>query len=130
MKTILTIILALNTIFSFAQNSKKQLSNSTEDNEPTIFKLFPTQNIWTFIKLNTRNGQLWQVQFDVKEGNRFTSILSIEKLVPKEMEANNRFTLYPTQNIYTFILLDQIDGKTWQVQWAIDSKDRIIIPID
>lgn len=29
-----------------------------------------------------------------------------------------RFTLYPTQNRYNFILLDQTDGRTWQVQWS------------
>lgn len=25
------------------------------------FKLFPTQNMWTFIKLDTQTGQMWQV---------------------------------------------------------------------
>jgi hypothetical protein len=40
------------------------------------------------------------------------------------------FTLYPTQNIYTFILLDQLEGKIWQVQWSTDIKTRAIIPIE
>ncbi len=30
---------------------------------------------------------------------------------------NGRFFLYPTTNIYNFILVDQIDGRTCQVQW-------------
>lgn len=34
-----------------------------------------------------------------------------------ENEVNDRFTLYPTKSIYTFILLDQLDGRTWQVQY-------------
>ena len=27
------------------------------------YRLFPTTNRWTFIKLNTRNGRKWQVYF-------------------------------------------------------------------
>lgn len=73
---------------------------------------------------------MWQVQFDVKESNRFTIDLNSEPLVSKEREVNNRFTLHSTQNIYTFILLDQVDGKTWQVQWSTEAKNRGIIPID
>ena len=35
-----------------------------------------------------------------------------------------RFCLYPTENTYNFILLDQIDGRVWQVQWNIDEDKR------
>jgi hypothetical protein len=116
---------------SFAQSGKKQLDNiSTQDNNAAVYRLFPTQNMWTFIKLNTRNGQMWQVQFAVGEDDRFTTNLSSEVLVSKEKEVNNRFTLYSTQNVYTFMLLDQLDGKTWQVQWSMDAKNRGIIPIE
>ncbi|MBF4494455.1 hypothetical protein IR010_18060 [Flavobacterium sp. MR2016-29] len=76
-----------------------------EDND-IVYKLFPTQNLWTFIKLNTRNGQMWQVQYDTKENNRLETSLNLIPLVVKENEVNNRFTLFPTQNIFTFILLD------------------------
>ena len=27
--------------------------------------------MWTFIKLNTRDGRMWQVQYDVKGSERF-----------------------------------------------------------
>ena len=116
---------------SFAQVDKKQNDNiSTQNGNVVAYRLFPTQNMWTFIKLNTRNGQMWQVQFDLKGDNRFVANLSSEPLVTKEREVNDRFTLYSTQNIYTFILLDQLDGKTWQIQWSTDSKNRGIIPIE
>jgi hypothetical protein len=49
--------------------------------------------------------------------------------VGKDEELNERFTLYPTQNMYNFILLDQIDGKTWQVQWSTDPELRGVVPI-
>ena len=103
---------------------------SSQNQDVVIYRLFPTQNMWTFIKLNTRNGQMWQVQYDIEGDNRHETFLNLAPLVSKEKEVNGRFILYSTQNIYTFILLDQIDGKMWQVQWSIEFKDRLIIPIE
>lgn len=93
------------------------------------YKLFPTSNMWNFIKLNTRNGKMWQVQFDTGS-DRFETILNNKPLVMKEEEENGRFTLYPTTNTFNFILLDQIDGRTWQVQWSFEKKKRMILPIN
>jgi hypothetical protein len=79
--------------------------------------------MWTFFKLNTRNGQMWQVQCDLKGNNCFETNLNSIPLVAKEEEAKERFTLYSTQNIYNFILLDQLDGKIWQVQWPLEANN-------
>lgn len=98
--------------------------------EHAVYKLFPTQNMWTFIKLNTRNGEMWQVQYDVQGDNRGEVYLNFTPLVFKDKEKNGRFTLYPTQNMWTFILLDQIDGRMWQVQWSQKAKNRGIMPIE
>jgi hypothetical protein len=131
MKIIISIIIALAALHSFAQVDRKQSDNtSTQNNCVVAYRLFPTQNMWTLIKLNTRNGQMWQVQFDVQGSNRLVANLSSETLVSKEKEVNDRFSLYSTLNMYTFILLDQIDGKTWQVQWSTDPEKRGIIPIE
>ena len=73
---------------------------------------------------------MWQVQYDIEGENRFETYLNYVHLVSKEKEVNGRFILYSTQNIYTFILLDQLDGKMWQVQWSIEAKYRLIIPIE
>jgi hypothetical protein len=73
---------------------------------------------------------MWQVQFSMKSEGRFETFLNLEPLVGKDKEANDRFTLYPTQNIYTFILLDQFEGKSWQVQWSTDPDNRGVIPIN
>ena len=95
------------------------------------FKLFPTQNMWTFIKLDTQTGRMWQVQYSVNDDKgRFEYDLNSTPLIANKKNVNGRFTLYPTQNIYNFILLDQIDGKTWQVQWSIDEENRAILPIN
>ena len=130
-KSVVTIIAVLFTLQSYSQIEKKPIDNaSIQTNSAAVFRLFSTQNMWTFIKLNTRTGQMWQVQFDVQGNNRFLATLNPDALVTTEKEANDRFTLYSTQNIYSFILLDQIDGKTWQVQWSKDLKNRFIIPIE
>lgn len=94
------------------------------------FKLFPTQNMWTFIKLDTQTGQMWQVQFSINGyEERFEYDLNPNPLITTEKKVNDRFELYPTQNIYNFILLDRIDGKVWQVQWSFDEENRGVIPI-
>lgn len=95
-----------------------------------VYKLYPTQNTWIFIKLNSRNGKMWLVQFATKEQDRFETFLNIVPLVSKDMERNGRFVLLPTQNFFTFILLDQVDGKTWQVQWSTKPEERLVMPIN
>lgn len=93
------------------------------------FKLFQTQNMWTFIKLDTQTGQIWQLQYSVDDNDRFEYDLNPYPLVTDENKVNGRFELYPTQNIYNFILIDQIDGRTWQVQWSIKDENQAILPI-
>ena len=73
---------------------------------------------------------MWQVQFGMKSDSRFVTNLNSEALVSKDKETNDRFTLYSTQNMYTFILFDQFDGKTWQVQWSTDANNRVVIAIE
>lgn len=131
-KILFTVIIVITTMSSFAQSlseNDKSANFQNEDNGIKTYRLFPTENMWTFIKLNTRNGQLWQVQYSMKD-NRFESPLSLTPLVEKNQEVDNRFTLYKTQNTWTFILLDKIDGRTWQVQWSIDYEKRGIVPIE
>lgn len=97
--------------------------------KPT-YQLFKTTNMWTFLKLNTKNGTIYQVQFGMSDGERFETFLNIVPLAVGENAVSGRFTLYPTDNMWTFILLDQIDGRTWQVQWSQDSENRGIVPIE
>jgi hypothetical protein len=128
-KVVMLLIVVLTTVGLFAQTKTDADKSALLDNA-VVYRLFPTENMWTFIKLNTRTGQMWQVQYSINDdGGRFETYLNIEPLVPKEEEVNGRFTLYPTQNMWTFILLDQLDGQTWQVQWSTKADNRGIIPI-
>ena len=81
------------------------------------------------MKLNTRDGRMWQVQYDIKGSERFEVNLNTAPFATKEEERDGRFTLYPTQNMWTFILLDQIDGRMWQVQWSMKEDSRFVIQI-
>ena len=116
---------------SKSEVSEKMSEQLVQVSDIERYKLFPTQNLWTFIKLDTQTGQMWQLQYSVNDkSERLEYDLNPYPLITdKQEKVNGRFELYPTQNIYNFILLDQIDGKTWQVQWAIEEENRVVLPI-
>jgi len=116
--------------FAHAQVKSDVPTQSSSNNENVTYRLFPTTNIYNFIKLDTRNGKMWQVQWATESDKRFTTDLSLIPLVAKEDEKNGRFILQATQNIYNFILIDQIDGRTWQVQWSFDPEKRVVVAIN
>jgi len=126
MKKITIILIA---VLCTMTTSAQTTTTSNNDNVG-VYRLFPTENMWTFLQLNTRTGQIWQIQFDVQGDNRGSVILNHTPLVSSSNEINGRFTLYPTQNRWTFILLDTVDGRTWQVQWSQEANRRFIIRID
>ncbi|MDN3666914.1 hypothetical protein ACFFU1_08255 [Algibacter miyuki] len=141
MKTKFLIIITLLTLFvlpSQGQTQQDSIRNTTQQIEKQIkvlqpqapiYQLFPTENIWALIKLDTRNGKMWQVHFTIsKDGYEGELVLNSNSLVwtEEEEEIAGRFTLYPTKNTYNFILLDQIDGRTYQVQWNNEKEKRFI----
>lgn len=122
-------ILALACVLAFTACVTSSKESNTPCFEQDVYKLYPTSNMWTFIKLNTCDGRLWQVQYDVRGENRFEVILSDIRLANTENSTPGRFELYETQNMYNFILLDQISGSTWQAQWSMEEEHRGIVPI-
>jgi len=130
MKRIITLFCMLFcfTMFAIAEAPYSEPTQNTN----VRYRLFPTQNVWTFLKLDTMTGKIWQVQFSVKgDDYRFETVLnSIDIADGLKLEKKvGRYTLFPTQNTYNFILLDQIDGYTFQVQWSGDAENRGVIPI-
>lgn len=93
------------------------------------FKLYSTENMWTFIKLDTRNGKMWQVQYSI-EGDEYRLETSLNPTPLSNNPVVGRFELYTTQNMYNFVLLDRISGATWQVQWSIKPECRVVYPIE
>ncbi|MDD3668334.1 MAG: hypothetical protein PHY75_06210 [Bacteroidales bacterium] len=135
-RVILIMLFIVISLTSFSQidsvNIKKQEIKTNEfiNCNNIVYELYPTTNKWNFIKLNTRNGKITIIQYSITDENQFEYSLNKYALVSEEEEINGRFKLHPTQNIYNFLLLDQISGKVWQVQWHFDSDKRFIIPIE
>ena len=126
---IFLVLICLASMTLFAQSSSDVPVQTISTDSSVVYRLFATRNIYTFIKLNTRNGQMWQVQWNIADNKSFETTLSDVPLVYQTQERNGRFFLYPTTNIYTFILLDQINGTTWQVQWGKEG-ERLVVPIN
>ena len=101
---------------------------STKASDTNLYELYPTQNIYTFLKLNTKTGQITQLQYSINSDDRFEVIINDFSLnVDGSPSEEGRFKLYPTQNIYNFLLLDTLTGKVWQVQWSTKESNRGII---
>ena len=125
MKRLLTIFsFCLIMFVAFAQSSSN-VPPRYYVNPNARYQLFPTENRWNFINLDTQTGKMRMVQYSTEStANAFTYTLSDVSLVENESTSKpGRFTLYPTQNRFNFILLDQTDGRTWQVQWSTKSEE-------
>jgi hypothetical protein len=125
-RILISISICLISVTTFAQNTSEAPIQNISTDSTVVYRLFSTRNMYTFIKLNTRNGQMWQVQWGTESDYQFETTLSDISRVNKEEEKNGRFFLYPTTNIYNFILLDQIDGRVWQVQWSTKAAQRLV----
>ncbi len=127
------ILLAFISLILFAackmDDNKSTIPTKQEILDIVRYKLFPTENIWTFLKLDTQSGKIWQVHYSIDNNYRGEVELNNKVLVSGETAENGRFTLYPTKNMYNFILFDQIDGKMWQVQWSVEEDNRVVIPM-
>lgn len=122
-----TCVLQAATAQSAYQSNTKQ-TTASPDNKVN-FRLFQTNNRWTFLKLDTRNGEIMQVQYDMGD-NAMQYPLNLKPLAYGEDAKPGRFFLYPTENTFNFLLLDQVDGRVWQVQWNFEANKRGIWKID
>lgn len=129
-RVIFLLFLALTTVLADAQTDVRQVRPEFSQSPNATYRLFPTNNMWIFIKLNTADGRLWLVQYSTEAGNQLEIPLSRIERADETKKKDGRFTLYSTQNMYNFILLDQIDGRVWQVQWSTDGENNLVIPIN
>ena len=55
----------------------------------------------------------------------------VNKAITPKSVTPKRYNLYPTKNIWTFILIDTFTGKLWQTQFTVDAEgSRFSIPIN
>ena len=110
------------------QPAQNRVDPISESDAAYRYRLFKTTNIWTFILLDTATGRAWQVQYSVDDTPTARAPINEHSLLPDSViEKNGRFTLYPTQNMYNFLLLDREDSRIWQLQWSIKPEFRGIM---
>lgn len=111
---------------SLLQRIERELTKSQRDlTSKERYKMYQTENMYNFLLLDTQTGIIRQVQWSLnskKEGS-----MSINNT---DFSYSNygpgSFELYPTHNLYQFILLDKIYGRKWHVQWGLETSDRWI----
>ncbi len=91
---------------------------------PGRYKLIPTNNTYTLLKLDTATGEVTAIQIGMNRDS-----YRMEYSICSAVETSNyflrvgRFDLYPTGNMYNFVLIDTMFGQTWQVQWSTKSSE-------
>lgn len=90
------------------------------------FKLYQTENIYTLLQLDTKTGRIDQVQWSLESNNEGSVSINKEDLSFGYGYGSNSFELYPTKNMYQFILIDKTDGRKWHVQWGMEDSKRWI----
>lgn len=106
------------------------------------YKLYPTNNMYNFLKLDTSTGIVTIVQWSTETKKRFEygyiSDAYYDLLKSEGIDFSwydyerpvGRFELQPTTNNWTFILLDTFKGTTYQIQWGFDRSDRLALKIN
>ena len=90
------------------------------------YKLYPTENIHILLKLDTSTGIIKLVQWSLEKEKEFEIYINADILATGLLATKGRFELYPTKNMYQFILLDTLMGETWHVQWGTKENERWI----
>lgn len=85
--------------------NKYSLAFPTEDSEWIgRFQMFATQNMWTFILLDSYNGKLWQVQYSSQDLDNLMCIPINEY----ELVSDNEkciFSIQPLTSMYQYYLI-------------------------
>ena len=111
---------------AYAQNVKGPAGvERQEDVLVPNFRLVPTESIQVFLKLDTRRGLIEMVRFGSREKDRKETTVNYLPLATGDDAVTGRFDLIPTEYVRTLILMDVLDGRTWQVEWNYDGTGEL-----
>ena len=82
------------------------------------YKLYGTENMYTLLELDTKTGKIKQVQWSLDSDSEGTFTINNDDLSYGYGYGSGSFELYPTKNMYQFVLIDKTDGRKWHVQWG------------
>lgn len=86
------------------------------------FCLYETQNMWTFILLDSYNGRLWQVQYSTQDlDNLFCIPINKYELVSDNEKCI--FSIQPLTSMYQYYLINDNTGDMWKFQWSTKGDD-------
>jgi hypothetical protein len=83
------------------------------------YKFYQTDNIHNQLRLNVKNGEVYQIQDD---GQKFL----VHEGSTSDFKNDDRYALYKTKNMWTYILLDKCTGKLWQCQYSVSGTENIL----
>ena len=95
------------------------------------------ETIETITENWNQSMEFWEEEYNSKpdsivsvEDKAYWKPSSLEKTLEyRTVAKNGRFKLYPTGNMYNFIMVDVINGKTYQVQWSTKKDSRLVFRI-
>jgi len=143
----------------------KMLELKKDYNTKDRYVVYPTENIYTSLLLDTQTGRIWQLQISLGDTPTSRVVLSDRYLLydefemkyqyekslreweetPEEQRDNDykpniefykssigkigQFKMYPTKNMYNFIMINTEVGTTYQVQWSTEEEGRMVIAL-
>lgn len=120
---------------SNGDGSRDSISSSEDAklSDKDRYKMYQTENIYTLLRLDTKTGRIDQVQWSLEDGNEGSvPVNSVDYSAGYKCSQYGAgvFELYPTKNMYQFILLNKVDGRMWHIQWGMEASKRWVNRID
>ena len=113
----------LTRIEKFMQANNERQENLNQNGR---YKLYQTENIYNLLQLDTKTGMIKIVQWSLDSTEEFSTYINDTDLSYGFDYGSGCFELYPTKNMYQFILIDKSDGRKWHVQWGHKKAERWI----
>lgn len=120
-KRIIAILVAvIMTAGVIAQERMQFNAVNHETNSALRYKLYPTFDDGIFLKLDTQTGHVSMLQYSANnKENKGEIYIGIPTEVYEGNEAvNGRYEVYPTANMWVFLMIDQINGNTYHIRWS------------
>ena len=76
------------------------------------YKLYPTDNLYTLLELDSKIGRIKQVQWSLDSDSEGTFTINNDDLSYGMVYGSDSFELYPTKNMYQFILIDKTEAES------------------
>ena len=123
---LLSIIVVACLLYSFPVPVHKQTASANPyqiERVHPIYQIYQTQNIWTSLLLDTRNGRIWQIHWGAEKNSFRGDIpLNQKSLAFIGEKRPGRFTLHESGNMWNFLLIDHDAGNVWTCQFATNDE--------